>query len=182
MEPAHLRENVAGGSPAQASRVRTRWDDVGWRVLFDLDDALPWAKLTQRDGPLWTEEVVEVFIDPVGDLEGYFEAEINPLGTVVDLVLRRTASGWRKDFAWNIDGLETLVRRTAGGWTAEIRIPFEAIAAPRPRPGTCWRVNLLRIDRPRGPGTEAELSAWSPTGVRNFHRPGFFGTVEFVGS
>lgn len=175
-----LRENVAGHPPTQATRVRTTWDDVGWRVLFEADDAHPWATLTQRDGPLWTEEVVEVFLDPVGDLEGYFEVEINPLGTVVDLVLRRTLSGWRKDFAWSVDGLGSLVRRTATGWAAELFIPFEAIAAIRPQPGTTWRVNFLRIDRPNGPDTDAELSAWSPTGLRNFHRPEHFGVVEFL--
>ena len=178
--PVSLRENVSGQAASQASRVYTAWDDTGWRVLFDLEDPHPWATLTEHDGPLWTEEVVEVFLDPVGDLESYFEVEINPLGTTVDLVLRRTASGWRKDFAWHVDGLEGLARRTATGWAAELRVPFEAIAAPRPRPGTSWRVNFLRIDRPGGADTEAELSAWSPTGLRNFHRPEFFGWVEFA--
>ncbi len=181
LEPVTLRENVFGGDPAQATRVHTAWDETGWRIVFEMDDLRPWATLTQRDGPLWTEEVVEIFIDPVGDLESYFEVEINPLGTVVDLVLRRTLSGWRKDFGWHVDGLVSAARRTATGWAAELTIPFEAIVAAPPQVGTSWRVNFLRIDRPNGPNTDAELSAWSPTTVRNFHRPEFFGTVEFVG-
>ena len=180
--PALLRENVSGQPASQASGVYTAWDDLGWRVLFDLEDRHPWATLTEHDAPLWTEEVAEVFLDPVGDLESYFEVEINPLGTTFDLVLRRTASGWRKDFAWHVDGLGSLARRTATGWAAELRVPFDAIAAPRPQPGTSWRVNFLRIDRPQGAGTEAELGAWSPTGLRNFHRPGKFGVMEFVES
>ena len=180
--PIHLRENVSGQVPSQASLVYTAWDEVGWRILFDLGDQLPWATLAEHDAPLWTEEVVEVFVDPVGDLESYFEVEINPLGTTVDLVLRRTLSGWRKEFAWHVDGLESLTRRTTGGWAAELRLPFDAIGAPRPQPGTSWRANFLRIDRPQGAGTEAELSAWSPTGLRNFHRPEKFGTVEFAES
>ena len=178
--PISLQENVSGQAASQASRVYSAWDDSGWRVLFDLDDQRPWATLTEHDAPLWTEEVVEVFLDPVGDLESYFEVEINPLGTTVDLVLRRASSGWRKDFAWHVDGLESLARRTTNGWAAELRVPFDAIAAPRPQPGTSWRTNFLRIDRPQGAGTEAELSAWSPTGLRNFHRPEFFGVVEFA--
>ncbi len=123
---------------------------------------------------------MEVFIDPVGDLESYFEVEINPLGTVCDLVLRRTASGWRKDFAWDVEGLVSAVRRTPTGWAAELAIPFDAITNAPPEPGTRWRVNFLRIDRPGGAGTEADLSAWSPTGIRNFHRAAHFGTVEFA--
>ena len=181
VEPLVLRENVSGGLPAQATRVRTAWDAETWRVLFEMEDARPWSTLTEHDAPLWTEEVVEVFIDPVGDLEGYFEIEINPAGTVVDVVLRRVISGWRKDFGWHVDGLLSRTRLTAAGWTAELAIPFAALAAAVPQTGTCWRVNFLRIDRPAGPSTEGELSAWSPTGIRNFHRVQSFGTVEFVG-
>ncbi len=181
IEPVHLRENVGGGLAAQATRVRTVWDHATWRVFFEMEDARPWSTLTERDAPLWTEEVVEIFVDPVGDLEGYFEIEINPAGAVVDVVLRRVASGWRKDFGWHVDGLRSQARLTATGWTAELTIPFAALAATVPQAGTCWRVNFMRIDRPDGPGTDAELSAWSPTGIRNFHRAQSFGTVEFMG-
>ena len=180
-EPIALLENLGGNAPAQATRVRTRWDEEAWRVLFEADARAPWATLTRRDTALWTEEVVEVFFDPVGDGLSYFEVEINPLGTVADLVLRRTASGWRKDFAWNVDGLAAHARRTPAGWAAELAVPFAALGAEAAvRPGARWRVNFLRIDRPDGPGTEArELSAWSPTGMANFHRYARFGTVEF---
>lgn len=179
--PVELRDNLGGSAPAQATRVRTAWDDRTWRVLFEADDARPWATLTARDGPLWTEEVVEVFIDPVGDLESYFEIEINPLGTVCDLILRRTSSGWRKEFTWDVAGLVSHARPTPTGWAAELAIPFDALTlVTPPPPETRWRVNFLRIDRPGGAGTEADLSAWSPTGIRNFHRPERFGFVEFV--
>ncbi len=178
--PVNLSENVTGGAPFQATRVRTAWDLDEWRVLFDADDARPWATITERDGPIWTEEVVEVFFDPVGDLEGYFEIEVNPLGTVTDLVLRRIASGWRKDFRWCVEGLRSRVEVRAGGWAAELAIPFAAVGPARLVPGATWRANFLRIDRPGGPGTEAELSAWSPTGIPNFHRAEYFGRIEWV--
>jgi hypothetical protein len=125
---------------------------------------------------------MELFMDPVGDLLGYFEVEINPLGTVTDLVLRRTNSGWRKDFAWQVAGLESAVRITDRGWAAELAIPFESLGAGlTPTAGrTTWRVNFLRIDMPEGPGTTQDLSAWSPTGLRTFHRADKFGVLEFV--
>ena len=183
IEPVELRENVGGGAPTQVTRVRTAWDEREWRVLFEAEDTHPWATLARRDGPLWTEEVMEVFFDPVGDLESYFEVEINPLGTVTDLVLRRTLSGWRKDFAWDVAGLASAARLTAAGWAAELAIPFEALGASlRPEAGrSAWRVNFLRVDMPAGPGTTQDLSAWSPTRLRNFHRAEVFGVVEFVG-
>ncbi len=178
--PVDLRDNAAGAAPAQGTRVRTAWDEREWRVLFEIDDAHPWATLTARDAPLWTEEVVEVFVDPVGDLESYFEIGINPSGAVYDLVLRRTSSGWRKDFAWDVDGLRSHARVTPTGWAAELAIPFDALTATPPLPGAHWRANFLRIDRPGGADAEADLSAWSPTRIRNFHRPAQFGSVEFV--
>ena len=182
VEPVVLRENVSGGPAVQPTRVRTSWSVEAWHILFEMDDARPWATLTKHDEPLWSEEVVEVFFDPVGDLQSYFEVEINPLGAVVDVVLRRVVSGWRKDFGWHVEGLQSRARLTTSGWAAELAIPFEALADSPPAAGTVWRVNFLRIDRAGGPGTDAELSAWSPTGIRNFHRPEFFGTVEFIGA
>ena len=179
IEPTVLREVTGGEPPRQATWVRTAWDAREWRLLFAMDDARPWATLSEPDGHLWEEEVVEVFVDPVGDLDSYFEFEVNPLGTVTDLVLRRTSSGWRKEFGWNAEGFASRVRTTAAGWEAELSIPFAAIMPESPVIGQLWRVNFLRIDRPLGAGSEAELSAWSPTGKRNFHRPESFGVVEF---
>ncbi len=181
--PIVLCENVGGGPATQATRVRTAWDEREWRLLFEADDSRPWATLTTHDAPLWTEEVMEVFFDPVGDLESYFEVEINPLGAVADVVLRRTLSGWRKDFAWHVEGLVSAARLTPAGWAAELAIPFEGLGSSlRPEAGRSdWRVNFLRVDMPGGPGTGQDLSAWSPTRLRNFHRAEVFGTVEFVG-
>ena len=181
IEPVSLRDNLGAPAPAQRTRVRTAHDAASWRVLFEVEDARPWATLTAHDAPLWTEEAVEVFIDPVGDLESYFEIEINPLGAVCNLVLRRSASGWTKNFAWNVENLASHARVIPGGWAAELAIPFASLLGQPPEPGARWRVNFLRIDRPHGAGTEADLSAWSPTGVRNFHRPQHFGIVEFAG-
>lgn len=177
-----LREAVSGEAPAQATSVRTVWDDEHWRVRFDSVDARPWSTMIQRDARLWEEEVVEVFIDPVGDLASYFEVEINPAGTVCDLVIRRTLNGLKKDFSWEVEGLKASAEIVPGGWHAELAIPFAALGPDVPAHGTEWRVNFLRIDRPDGPGTNAELSAWSPTGIRNFHRAERFGRLRFEGS
>jgi len=174
---AALRETVSGLPPRQATRVQLAWDALECRILFQAEDANPWATLTERDAPLYQEEVVEVFLDPVGDLECYFEIEVNPLNAVLDLVLRRNRSGYAKDFAWRCEGLRTVVKKDAIGWRAELSIPFAALTSTPPSAGTQWRANFLRIDRP--PGVERELSAWSPTGRANFHTPERFGFVEY---
>jgi hypothetical protein len=174
-----LQETVTGAAPSQATTVKLGWTSDALRLLFHCTDDHPWATMTERDAPLYEEEVVEAFLDPVGDLESYFEIEVNPLNTVLDLVLRRSRSGYRKDFAWRCDDLQTAVQVSAASWTAELAIPYRSLTAEPPTPGARWRANFFRIDRPVG--TPRELSAWSPTRLGTFHIPERFGTIEFAG-
>ena len=177
----HFCDAVTGAAPKQGTEVRTAWNEDEWRLLFIADDTDPWATMTQRDAPLYEEETVEVFFDPVGDLESYFEIEVNPLGTVLDLVLRKSRRGYKKDRAWQCEGLRTLVRRHPGGWSAEMAIPFASVTNSPPRTGSRWRANFCRIDRPSRDGTlPRELTAWSPPLRTSFHTPERFGVIEFV--
>ena len=173
--PTLLVDTVSGATPVQATRVKIVHDDRELRVLFVAEDDNPWAHYTERDDPLYEEEVVEVFLDPVGDLEGYFEFEVNPNNARLDLILRRVRSGYRKDFRWICDGFSSEVRIAEGNWTSELSIPFASLGNALPRGE--WRVNFYRIDRPQG--KPWELSAWSPTGVATFHVPQRFGILTF---
>ena len=173
-----LRDTVSAAPPQQGTSVRAVWDAEELRVLFHAVDTHAWATMTERDAPLYEEEVVEVFLDPVGDLESYFEIEVNPLNAVLDLVLRKNRSGYVKDFAWQCEGLRTAVAKSATGWSVDMAIPFRSLTATPPTAGDCWRVNFCRIDRP--PGVPRELSAWSPTGRANFHTPERFGILQFT--
>lgn len=167
-----------GLKPRQGTQVKAGWDEEHLRLFFFAEDSRPWATLTERDAPLYKEEVVEVFLDPVGDLAAYFEFEVNPNNAVLDLCVRKIRSGYRKDFRWRCAGLQTLAGAVDGGWAAEWAIPFASISERPPVAGDRWRVNFTRIDRPEG--LPRELSAWSPTGFAQFHIPERFGFLEFV--
>ena len=169
-----------GEVPKQGTEVRATWSDDEWRLLFVAEDADPWATLIARDAPLYEEETVEVFFDPAGDLESYFEIEVNPLGAVLDLIFRKSRSGYKGDRAWDCEGLRTLVRIHAGGWSAELAIPFASVTNSPPHVGSQWRANFCRIDRPSRDGSlPRELTAWSPPLRASFHTPERFGVVEF---
>lgn len=172
-----LCDTVTGAAPQQATSVKLGWTPVELRVLFQCVDSHAWATLTERGAPLYEEEVVEVFLDPVGDRECYFEIELNPLNAVLEVVLRRNRSGYTKDFAWRCEGLRTAVLRDSASWTAELAIPFRSLVAEAPQRGARWSGNFFRIDRP--PGQPRELSAWSPTHGGTFHVPGRFGVIDF---
>lgn len=180
LERAMFRDAVTGDVPRQQTRVSTAWTQTHLRVLFECVDSDPWATLTERDALLYQEETVEVFLDPVGDLEAYFEVEINPIGTLLDLVFRRSRSGYKGDRDWDCEGLLGFARRTDDGWFAELGIPFASIGAT-PQPGAVWRVNFCRIDRPsRDNSIPRELTAWSPPLRETFHTPERFGYLEFA--
>ncbi len=180
LAPVRLRDIATGAPPKQGTTVRTAWDAREWRVVFHCVDADPWGTLTQRDAPLYQEETVEVFFDPFGDLQSYFEIEVNPLGTELDIVFRRSRSGYKGDWAWDCEGLRSRVRIGEGTWTAELAIPFASVAEV-PVAGRKWRVNFCRIDRPSRDGSlPRELTAWSPPMRESFHSPTRFGLLEFA--
>jgi hypothetical protein len=169
----YLADNVSGRPPVWGTEVRVGRHQEELLVLFICQDPDPSATFTQRDDPLWEEDVVEVFIDPFGDLDCYFEFEINPLNTVLDGFIRRLRGGLRKDFSWNCEGLRTATGLLAYGWVAGLAIPFKGL-------GECnlsrWRINFCRIERPKD--QPRELSAWSPTLAGTFHLPERFGVLD----
>jgi hypothetical protein len=180
LPPVDFRDAIHAGAPQQPTWVRTAWNEHEWRTLFFCVDRDPWATITKRDGMLYQEETVEVFFDPVGDLEGYYEIEVNPLNTVLDIVFRRSRSGFKGNWAWTCEGLQTRVEVQSGSWTVEISIPFAAVGET-PRSGTRWRANFCRIDRPsRDDSLPRELTSWSPPRRESFHTPQRFGIVEFT--
>jgi hypothetical protein len=173
-----------GAPPRWPTTATLAWEDdclvVTWRCVDDD----PWGTLDERDAPLWTEEVVELFLAP-GETTPtrYFELEVSPRGALFDAVVD-SPHGDRRDLrvepGWDAPGLVRTVARCARGWTAELRLPWRAVCGS-PEPPLHWRLDLFRIERPRsGP---VEHSAWSPTLVSpaDFHRPARFGKLELIG-
>lgn len=189
-QPINLVENVEGGKPKQVTIAKMLWDDQYLYMGFYCEDKDIWATISERDGNLWDEEVVEAFIDPDSDEISYVEIEVNPLNNVVDLfVLNRSNRETMKTlFDWDsrlisavkVDGVVNSRKGTDRSWTVEIAFPWSDFDdAPNlpPEDGDSWRLNLYRIDRPKE--QEWELSALSPTGEPNFHIPRRFGKVVF---
>ena len=172
-----LVDNCTGATPKNPGLVRVARTKTALRVLFELVTPEPRATLQGHKQPLYKEDVAEVFIDPFGDATVYYEFEVNPLNARLDLVIRRTRYGARKDFRWESPGFTSAVLRTPTGWNAEFKIPFADLPTS-PDDSPSWRVNFTRIDRPAN--APRELSAWSPTGIAQFHVPSKFGEIRFA--
>jgi hypothetical protein len=153
---------------------------MGWRggrflVRFDGRDDHTVATITTRNGPLWTEDVFEVFLSAQDPPRLYYEIEVNPLGTVFaarvqspDLARR----SMKVDTAWKCRGLSVRVAHSERRWSASLSIPLSQLGDSSIR---TWRANFFRIDRSR----QDEYSAWSPTfrDPPDFHVPERFGVL-----
>ena len=193
-----LRED--GGAPQHATTAKAVWDQSALYVAFQCDDPEMWATMKERDDRLWEQEVVEVFLDPNGNGDPYFEFEVNPLNVVVDLRFMRSLKGLRspRSLRWDCKGFRkavvaegtvhtwTSTQAPGGRWTVEMAIPFAALdSLPNspPKPGDTWKANFYRIDRPAALGEEDdEYSCWSPIVTSgSYHTLERFGTLVFVG-
>lgn len=183
-----------GTAPWPTSFRALSTPDALW-LRFDAIDSSPWYTYTKRDDKLWEEEVVEIFIDPDGDLRNYVEVEINPANALCDLWVERGDPNLATHIEWDFAGIDSAViplRDEAGaaiGWSAMVRMPWDGfrslpsteVALP-PAPGDRWLFNVFRIKRPDGPDnpdSNVILDAWSPIPGGSFHVPEVFRAMEF---
>jgi len=211
-EPFVDIEGDARLAPTLRTRMKLGWDDQFLYVAGLLEEPHVWATLTERDAVIYQDDDFEIFIDPDGDRNEYYELEINALGTVWDLFLVRPyRDGGPALHGWDIAGLRAAARVDGTindpsdldrGWSVELALPWAALAeaAPGrrgPRPGESWRVNFSRVDwemeiadggyvKRRDPATGRPRPernwVWSPQGVIDMHRPEHWGVVTFSGS
>jgi hypothetical protein len=160
--------DIRGGDhsePTWPTHARMLWDDTHLYVGAWLEEPHLWGTLTERDAIIYHDHDFEVFLDPDGDGEAYFEIEINVLGTEFDLFLDRAYNkGGQADIAWDLDGLRTAVfadgtindaSDTDRGWGVEMAIPWAGLVSPDgsvvtapPSIGDVWRVNFSRVQWP----------------------------------
>ena len=191
-------------APRYATRMKMMWDDEFLYVGAEMEEPHVWGTLEEKNSVIYHDNDFEVFIDPDGDRQNYYELEINVLNTIWELTLERTyRDGGPAHLGTNIDGLKSAVSiaGTANnpadedtGWSAEIAIPWDGLARYSPDPvpprdGDVWRINLSRVEWEheiaggkyrKVPEVPENNWVWSPQGVIDMHRPERWGYVRFV--
>jgi hypothetical protein len=203
-------EDIEGASkpkPAFSTNVKMMWDSQYLYIGAVLEEPHLWGTLKKQDDIIYRDHDFEVFIDPMGDGEQYFEIEINVLGTIMDLFMNKPyKKGGTFDMGWNTTGMLSKVIANGtindntdidSGWTVEMAIPFTAISRNNriasPSTTNPWRINFSRVQwtlETDGKSYRKKLNenkrpisehnwVWNPTGVIDMHVPVKWGYLYF---
>lgn len=96
------------------TKAHLLWDDEYLYISAVLEEPNIVANLTQRDTIIYHDNDFEVFLDPTGDGQNYFEIENNARGVIFDLMLDRAyRSGGNFHIQWDCPGLSSPCSTTA---------------------------------------------------------------------
>lgn len=179
-----------GDGPLQyATRAKLRWSETALYALVACDDARLSCSIREDNANIFTEDVVELFLQPDEAHPLYFEYEVSPLGVELPILVANCNGKFHGWLPWHYEG-ERKVRKAVTvrgpaepgaaieGWTAEFAIPFALFSGvcASPRPGDRWRGNVYRIDYDSG---AASQWAWATATGPRFHEYTSFGHLLF---
>ncbi len=181
-----FKETVSGKKTRQKGEAKLIYDNTSLYAYFNLEENSPIASLSQHDSELYSENVVELFIDPMGTGKVYYEIEVNPLNASYDaLIINDIGKGNRRGprfqgfTGWNPQSLRHCSFTGPGTWQVFLAIDFADLFLSKrimPKKGDFWHGNIYRIDYD---GVNTEYCAWSPTGIVDFHNTRSFGKWIF---
>ena len=134
--------------------------------------------MRKRDGEIWVDDCIEVFISPLPEGRPYCHLAVNSRAVLFDQSVGRDSE--EMNFDWNsATRVEARVGKKA--WEMAMAVPLADVMGLDPkskrgralRRGETWRVNVCR-EFQRGP----KLFCWSPT-FGGFHTPERYGYVTF---
>lgn len=195
-------------APWMTTRAKVLWDDENLYFAAQLQEPKVWGTLTERDTfwpPIYFDNDFEIFLDPDGDGDEYFEFEINALNTVWDMFHEKEYHrGSTLVTAYNVEGIEHAVRVYGSlnknddvdlGWTVEVKWPLQALTYRNPgftlpiRRGQVMRANFSRVEYPDGVGMKlvdgkavgppCEDWIWNSTVAGDLHLPEMWGRLIF---
>jgi len=181
---------VRSGASDYLTRAKAAYSAAGLYFLVDCEDRKLVCTYTDDNEDIWTEDVVEVFVQPDEAHPIYFEYELSPLNVELPILVSNTDGAFFGWLPWHYEGDRRVRRATAvrggakasmaevEGWTAEFFIPFalfKGLGNTPPASGTRWRGNIYRIDYDEKPSTQW---AWCAD-IAKFHDYENFGTFVF---
>ncbi|MEC7564613.1 MAG: PQQ-dependent sugar dehydrogenase, partial [Planctomycetota bacterium] len=151
------RPGPGGVLPNSVTKVRTCWDKDYFYFAAEMEDRDIVARLTQHDDLLWTEDVFEVFMRPSKQHNGYYEFQVNPLETTLDIYWPQMPMGkdarnqmFRDQLKSNEFDFDVRVKQLQeqNYWIVEGRIGWKQMHMTGGRPAVeeAWDVAFCRYD------------------------------------
>ena len=195
--------------PTLQTRVKMLWDDQHLYLYAEMQEPHIWADIVQHDAIIYHNNDFEVFIKPSSQQEIYYELEVNPLNTILDLAMTKPYRyNGEALIHWDLKGLKSAVHHqgtlnnpndTDQYWSVEMAIPFQSILAfgkgKKPVANSQWQINFSRVQwqhsvengiyqrkKLHNKLLEEHNWVWSPIGIINMHYPERWGYVQFVES
>ncbi|MDD2709463.1 MAG: sugar-binding protein [Verrucomicrobiae bacterium] len=156
----------------EQTRIKAAYDDNNLWFAVQCDqktgtEASIETKRIPRDGAVYSENCLELFLDPANTCRIYYQMTADMDGNQFDAKYNGPVMIKEWNGRWTVK-----TSRPSGGWTAEFRIPFSTLFT-KPAKGTSWRFNMGRNNR-----SLHEISMWTFTG-NSFHNPARFGRLKF---
>ena len=150
-------------------------------IRFEVEEPHVIGLCTQMHGEVYEDSCVEFFVREPQD-EHYFNFEINCIGTILAARRRsRTEKDYLSDEIMQLISVKPslpagIPYEGSGRWSIDLEIPFKALGLEQ-QP-TLLEANLYKCgDKTPVP----HFVSWSPidTPTPDFHRPEYFGMLEF---
>lgn len=143
------------GEPGFPTEAKLLYDDdalyIGFRCPTPPGGSVT-ARETKRDGKVYSDDCVEIMIDPNKTGDRYFHILVNPNGAIMDRYCDQ--GGHVGDAKWNGD-IKAGAFQGDGFWSAEVRVPFSTLDII-PGGARDWGFNFCRDHR--NPNQEASTA------------------------
>ncbi len=187
-------KNYMGDKPEHFPKVQAKllYDDKNIYVFFTVEDQYVRAVAQKTHGTVYMDSCVEFFFTPSGNIaDGYFNLETNCGGTL--LMHHQAARDTNRKIIAEKDcekikmlpSMPKIVEpeiKEPTTWTLQYALPLEMLEkyakVTKPAAGVKWRANFYKCaDQTSHP----HWLTWSKVDLPkpDFHRPEFFGTIEF---
>jgi hypothetical protein len=181
-----------GRTAKTATKARLLWDKDNLYFAAEMEDEDLYADVKEYNGMVWTNDVFELFFKPSPKKLAYYEFQVNPLNTHLEMFLPSRGAGGYQRFgpmpplgmksAVKLDGTLNKWQDRDKGWTVEGYIPWSGFAQTggQPKVGDRWRFALCRYDYSVA-FEQPELSSTAPLTRPDFHRYEDYGELIFRG-
>ena len=138
---------------------------LAFRAVGPTDNLV--TKVADRDGPVWEDDAMEIFLQPEIGKEDYYQFVINSKGVIFD-------TKGMKGGLWN-GPWKAATSVASDSWTGEVSIPLKALGITNEelKSGRVMGLNVARDQKT----PSAKVSAWSPS-TMSLHSTSNFGRIS----